>query len=601
MFLKPALSAALVLVALVYSQNNPDDPLACPEPPTLPKTLEVVSYLGDDEVIISFSDEAYEGSLRYESLDVTVRLLIAETNWPIEEVIYSSSEVLLNSTLTLNSRISNGFLNQGAVYQITVRVVGELCGEFVQMSREGLEHIILTRPPTINSDVSVMFMNDSILCVVWHNSKEEANYDRVTSTLSQWSGGETVTELDRVDSRVGQLQDTGFQCLDLSAINPKQLLLIRIRTEVNYYNFNPPMTSLSTTGQRNIEFRIHRFGVEVDTYICDGDSCLVHIQANQLPHREKFDFNYQVKKSTETATKLDGVFLGSHCAAEKTSCTYLLQNLQPNEKYDIELQPTLYDEQVPFPLHGQLHTQNFLNGPQSDKVTATCEQIDNDVWLQCRLTTVVAERESRLVDRFDFDVKYTIFANQSDFQLDLDRTPRSAAQISDSVIQGIISGVNCSGAIGTCSFEFQVVLQAGDYVLNVDVTFGDGRSITLIFPFTAAETDDSKIDLTVIVGIAIAAFVLIVALLLLTAYCCFKNTRNQMHTTQTNMLESKHKKEPEYEFPNPKWQNQYHRDEANGYDKYIPEELRINTEYIGTNVYDEYIPEELRHNTEYVN
>ena len=44
-------------------------------------------------------------------------------------------------------------------------------------------------------------------------------------------------------------------------------------------------------------FLVHRFGVEVDTSICDGDSCLVHIQANQLPHREKFDFNYQVKNA----------------------------------------------------------------------------------------------------------------------------------------------------------------------------------------------------------------------------------------------------------------------------------------------------------------
>ena len=131
----------------IFQRKNCFFNLTCliSEPPTLPKTLEVVSYLGDDEVIISFSDEAYEGSLQYESLDVTVRLLIAETIWPIEEVIYSSSEVLLNTTLTLNSRISNGFLNQGAVYQITVRVVGEPCGEFVQMSREGLENMFLTR------------------------------------------------------------------------------------------------------------------------------------------------------------------------------------------------------------------------------------------------------------------------------------------------------------------------------------------------------------------------------------------------------------------------------------------------------------------------
>ena len=56
----------------------------------------------------------------------------------------------------------------------------------------------LLDPPKIDSDVEVIFQNDTMLCALWRQSKQDAEFDIVKTELQQPQG----TTLDTVESQI---------------------------------------------------------------------------------------------------------------------------------------------------------------------------------------------------------------------------------------------------------------------------------------------------------------------------------------------------------------------------------------------------------------
>ena len=47
--------------------------------------------------------------------------------------------------------------------------------------------LLISEPPKIQTDIDVIFQNDTFLCFVWTYSKDEAKFDEISTQLMQSS------------------------------------------------------------------------------------------------------------------------------------------------------------------------------------------------------------------------------------------------------------------------------------------------------------------------------------------------------------------------------------------------------------------------------